>query len=149
MTKIINVRMTPSRAAEMGQPLHPGFDLALRPVEIDTDTMTAAAAWIVEHITATYVVDEARDTIDINAVSALSMQERDIAAGMDIAAVNAYANAYGDVYTTDRIKTKITFPIYGKRFSRPEEVIESTVRELITNGAVRLEAANGDTISLV
>lgn len=149
MKKTVNVRMTGTRAAEMGLPLHPGFDLALRPVEMDTDSMTPAAAWIVNHITATYVVDEVRDVIGIKAVSGLTMKERDASAGRDPSAVRAYSDAYGEVYTTNPMKIDVTFPVYGNRFRRPEDVIESTVRELIANGAVSLESENGDTFALV
>ena len=149
MKKTINIRMTNARAAELGLPTNPGFQTALRPMELDTDTMTPAAAWIVDHITSTYVVDEVRDKIGIRAVSALTMMQRDIAAGRSPETVRAFAEGYGDVYTTQKMKTEITFPIYGKSFRRPEEVIESVVRDWIAAGAASLEAANGDTFSLV
>ena len=148
MKKTINVRMTNARAAEMGLPTNPGFSTALRPVEMDTDALTPAAAWIVDHITATYIVDEARDVIGIRAVSGQTMMERDIAAGRDPESVRAFSESYGDVYTTKRMKTEITFPVYGTKFTRPEEVIETTVRELIANGAALLESENGDTFPL-
>ena len=148
MKKTINIRMTNARAAELGQPTNPGFQTALRPMELDTDSMSPAAAWIVDHITSTYIVDEARDVIGIRAVSGQTMMERDIAAGRSPETVRAFAEGYGDVYTTQHMKTEIAFPIYGKRFARPEEVIEYVVRELIAAGAATLESDNGDTFDM-
>lgn len=147
MKKTINMRTTSERAKEYG--FNPRRDLALIPVGVDTDLMTPAAAWIAVHITATYIMDELRDKIGISAIAGFSMQERDQRKGMNPDNIKAYANAYGVKYTTELMKIdEISFPVYGRSFSRPEDVIESVVNELRKSGAVRLVAANGDEFTL-
>ena len=142
MKKTINMRAANERAKEYG--FNPRRELALVPVDVDTNLMPPAAAWIAEHITATYVMDELRDKIGISAIAGFSMQERDQRKGMSPENVKAYAAAYGDKYTSEPMKIdEISFPIYGRSFSRPEDVIESVVNELRKSGAVRLVAANG------
>lgn len=147
MKKTINMRTTSERAKEYG--FNPLRELALVPVDVDTDLMSPAAAWIAEHITATYVMDELRDKIGISAIAGFSMMERDKRKGMSPENVKAYAAAYGDKYTSEPMKIdEISFPIYGRSFSRPEDAIEHAARELKQNGAVRLVAANGDEFTL-
>lgn len=147
MKKTINMRTTSERAKEYG--CNPRRELALIPVDVDTDMMTPAAAWIAEHITATYVMDEWRDKIGISAIAGFTMQERDQRKGMSPDNIKAYANAYGEKYTSEPMNIdEITFPIYGRSFSRPEDVIEHAARELKQNGAVRLVSANGDEFTL-
>ena len=146
MKKEIRFRMTRERAAENGFTVRPRYEFGLVPCEIDTDSMTPAAAWIAEHITATYVVDEWRDKIGISAFAGFSMAERDRKSGrMSEEDIMRYAEAYGDMYTKDPIREdEITFPIYGRTYKRPEDVIERVAEELKRNGCVILKAANGD-----
>lgn len=145
MKKTIMFRMTPERAAELGQPVTKGYGYALRPVEIDTDTLTPAAAFIAEHITATYIVDEDRDKIGIRAVAGFTMRERDIASRVSREMIDAMSEAYGPIYNDDPMRIdEITFPVYGRNHKSPEEVIEITAKQLYKNGAVKLVASNGE-----
>lgn len=149
MKKQIRIRMTRERANEMGVEIRPGYVMGLVPVEMDLDAMTPAAAWIAQHITSTYVIDELRDQNGIAAIAGFSMMERDKAAGKSEECISAKAKGYLEYYTTKPMRIdEITFPIYGRAQKRPEDVIETTVDELRRAGAVRLEARNGDTFEL-
>lgn len=145
MKKTIMFRMTNDMAAKIGHPANPGFGLALRPMEIETENMTPAAAWIAEHITATYVVDEWRDKIGITAVAGSSMKDRDEARGVNADEIAKLSSAWGDAYTAPIKLPEITFPIYGKSHKRPEDVIEQTAKELQMHGCASLIASNGDS----
>lgn len=151
MEKTIFMRMTAKRAEETGAPMRPGYGTAMRPVTLNLETMTPPAAWIAQHITATYVVDELRDRIGIAAVAGFSMMQRDMndwryEHSADFRAmVESRKNAYGADYTDAPMRIdEITFPIYDSQFSRPEDVIERAARELESVGSIRLESRDGD-----
>lgn len=151
MEKTILMRMTAKRAEETGAPMRTGFGTAMRPVTLNLEEMTPAAAWIAQHITATYVIDELRDRIGIAAIAGFSMMQRDMndwryQHSDDFRAmVESRKNAYGADYTDAPMRIdEITFPVYGSQFSRPEDVIECVARELESAGAIRLESKNGD-----
>ena len=136
MKKTIYMTMTSERARERG--FDPHLSLAHIPVEIELDALTPVARWIAEHITATRVLDEARDIIHVYAIAGFSMAERDRRAGRTEEYVNRMTERYGDYYTQAMRTDGISFPIYGRSHHRPEDVIEQTARELAQSGAVRL-----------
>ena len=144
--KTIWFRMTAKRARELGQPTM--ASLGLRPVEIDLDALSPLARWIADHITATYVVDEYRDKIDITAIAGFSMAERDRRNGKSPEYVAAFSNAYGDDYAIKPVTEDVTFPIFGNTYNRPEAVIEQVAGELIRAGAVTLRASNGEEYAI-
>lgn len=148
MKKTIRIRMTNERCEEItGE--RGRYDLALPEVEIDLDALTPAARWIAEHITSTYVIDEYRDVIGIKAIAGFTMAERDRRAGKSEEYVKRFSETYGNVYAVDPMTiTEISFPIYGKRMKRPEDVIEFAVNELRANGAVKLVHRNGNEYML-
>lgn len=148
MKKTIRIRMTNERCMEITGMRGKG-DLALPEVEIDMGMLSPPARFIAEHITATYVIDELRDVIGISAISGFTMLERDRKAGKSEDYIKKFSRCYGPIYTDEPIRIdEITFPIYGKSFNRPEDVIEDSARQLINAGAVKLVAKNGDVFSL-
>ena len=142
MKKTIRIRMTNQRASEYG--FNSGYELVLAPIELDLDVMSPGARWIAEHITATYIIDELEDVIDIIAVASFSMAERDRRQGKSKEYIDGKIKMFGDFYTDPIKSQQITFPIFGKRIKTPEEVIEITYRELVEGGAAKLVARNGD-----
>ena len=135
MKKSIRMRMTPDMARKLGyQPLHGG--LCIAPVEIDLDAMTPLARWIAEHITATYILDEAEDRIPIIAQAGFSRADLDRQNGVSEERIDHLHHCYGDIYTSP-IEITPTFPLLSAR-ERPEDVIEKTARQLAANGAARL-----------
>ena len=136
MKKTIYMTMTNERARQLGYT--PRGDLAHAPIEIDLDALSPLARWIAEHITATRVYDEVRDVIPVYAVSGFSMAERDRRAGKTEAYIENMTKVYQEYYTRPMRTDGISFPIYGRREKRPEDVIEETARELAFCGAVRL-----------
>lgn len=147
MKKTIRIKMTNDRCEQLtGR--RGRADLALPEVEIDLDTLTPAARWIAEHITSTSIMDEARDRIDITGVAGFSMAERDRAAGKAEEDIKRLSEAFGEYYSSAPMKTSVSFPVYGKAFQRPEDVIEATAEELRQNGVVQLIAGNGDRFDL-
>lgn len=148
MKREINVRMTAERAAALEAPIRAGYTWAMRPMQLDTEAMTPAAAWIAQHIDATYINDELLHHIGIRAVSGQSMAERDRQAGRSEDYIARMTEGYGETYAAEPMTVMITFPVYGRRHQRPEDVIEETVAELRKAGAAKLIADNGDTIEL-
>lgn len=135
-TKTIRMRATAQKAREYGYT--PRASLVMMPVELQLDRLSPPARWIAEHITSTYVIDECIDICDIIAESTQTAQERDMKNGMDPELVRKYANALGNIYTADKLRIRITFPILCNNPSKPEDVLETTVRELMDSGAGRL-----------
>ena len=117
MKKTIRIRMTSATAEKLGYDSR--FELCIAPVEVDTEALSAPAAYIVDHVTSTYVIDEYFDKIDLAAVAGFSMMERDkqdwkYSASEDFRdKVAAFAAAYGDEYTTKPMRIPVTFPIYS------------------------------------
>ena len=138
--KTINFRTTNDYAREHG--FQPKRDLALIPLAVNLDSLSPAARWIAEHITSTYVMDEARDRIDIIAESVFSMKERDIAKGVSAEKISRTEKAYGAVYAEEKMTLRPTFPIVGNRFKTPEAVLEETAAQLAANGAARIYSSN-------
>ena len=134
MKKMIAMRATATRAREAGY--EPRSTLVMLPVEVDLEALTPAARWMVEHINATFVVDEILNDCNIYAESTQTMQARDRARGMDDDMVKKYAEVYGGIYTDDLMRVRVTFPILSRQ--TPEAVLEEAVKQLVSAGAGRI-----------
>lgn len=136
MTKEIRILMTAEKARSYGYTGN--HELVLVPVDIDLDSLSPAARWIAEHITATRVLDEWRDRMPIIAEDSMTRLERDRASGKPEEKIRFCARAFGRMYTEEKDRFPITFPIYGRQYSRPEEVIETTAKEVAAAKAGRM-----------
>ena len=134
MKKTIRMRMTARRAEAHGFDVK--TELAIRPVEVDLDKMSAAARWMAEHVTASYVADEHLDRCAIIAESAMSMAQRDRDRGVSEDRIRKLESMYGEEYTEKPMREKVSFPILSKQ--EPEDVFEEAAAKLIRAGAVRM-----------
>lgn len=139
MKKSINMKMTNARAMELGYTPH--RDIALVPVEIDLDILTPAARWIAEHITSTHVMDEARDIMPVFAEDSMTIIERERAKGHSDESTIRFL---GEDNVNQRYHQPITFPVYGKKHNRPEDVLEEAVKQIVSGGARRIYIPNTD-----
>lgn len=150
MKKSIRMRMTAEKAKEYGyKPVH---DLGVGAVEVDLDKLSEGARWIAEHISATYVIDEVSDRIDIKAVSDITMEERDRKKGVSEEKIAAFKRMYGSLYSEDKLAIdEISFPILSAskyNINTPEGVIEKTYKELCDCGAKKLVAKSGEEFTI-
>lgn len=84
------------------------------------------------------IADEYLDRIPVVAVSRESMRERDERKGVDAEKIEAYTRAWDDWYT-EKMRSTVTFPIWGACWDAPEGVFEEVVRQLRSAGTAYLE----------
>lgn len=136
MKKEIRIAVTHTKAKALGIP-HTSTRGVVSPFEIDLESLTPAARWVAEHITATYILDEYTDKNPIQAVAGFTMAERDRASGKSEEYIASFTRAYGSYYTEERMKIPVSFPFYGNHMNRPEDVIEEAVRQCVAAGTAQ------------
>lgn len=134
MKKTIRMLMTAKRAEALWYEV--SRELAIRPVEVDLERMSAAARWMAEHVTATHVCDEYLDRCCIISESGQSMAQRDRERGASEEKMRRMERMYGAEYTDRPMRERVSFQILSRQ--EPEDVFEAAAAQLIRAGAVRL-----------
>lgn len=142
MKKEIWFAMSRNKAHEYNLALN--GDLKMAPLEVEMEKLSPAARFIAEHITATRVYDEVRDVIDVWAESKFARADIDREAGKSEDYIKGMSSAYEDIYTKEKIRIKVSFPVYGNKHSCPEDVIEETITQLRNAGCARMFSESGD-----
>ena len=146
MTKDIRIVMTNAKCYDLTGLISNGR-AAMPTVSVELDGMSPEARFLAEHITATRIVDEYIDHIDVKAVSSMSMADRDRAKGRSEEYIRKYIDAYGEKYTKP-MEECVSFPIYGNRYNSYSELFEDVVRECRYCGAVKFVTNSGESIDL-
>lgn len=141
MKKTVRMKTTYQRAVKEGY--SPSAHFSLLPMEVDLETLSPAARWIAERITATYVVDEWRDRCHIICEAGFSMAGRDRAKGKSDDYIAKRTVAWEDYYAVQKMRTNLSFGTLG--FQKPEAVLEDAVQEAIDAGTVKFLWKNPDT----
>lgn len=149
MKKIIRVAMNSKICDQMNLEPASWAYTHVRPMEIELDDYSGAERWILEHIDATQVHDEGVDHNDLWCEASFSIEERDRASGKSEEYIYKFRKAYGDYYTTR--KMRIPFYIHWLSTNAPTlvETLQRSLREAKNNGAVKLIDFNsGDELEI-
>lgn len=139
MIKTIRIATTCAKAKELHIPCRSSRGV-VAPFEIDLESLSPAARFVAEHITATYIKDEYTDKINVTAVAGFTMAERDRKRGKSEEYISSFSRCYGAYYDKDHMTMKVSFPFFGKHMKRPEDVIEEAVRQCIAAGTIQFRA---------